>query len=73
VKQSSAKGREQKLVVHHLDGVTNWDKIIRVIRDELLVHPSRLAPCCKDCHKNQHKDEEVPAQCRAGTLEGEER
>jgi 5-methylcytosine-specific restriction endonuclease McrA len=50
VKQSSAKGREIRLDVHHLKRVTNWDRMFAVIREELLVSPEHLAPLCEQCH-----------------------
>jgi len=50
VKQSRAKGREQKIEVHHKDGVLNWDDIVEQIREQLLCDPSKLQPLCPDCH-----------------------
>ena len=49
VKQSSAKGREVKLDVHHLDGI-DWSGLCDLIRERLLQTPDRLAPACKACH-----------------------
>ena len=49
VKQSTAKGREVKLDVHHLDGI-DWDGLFDDIRRRLLHAPDRLAPLCKECH-----------------------
>ena len=49
VKQSTAKGREVRLDVHHLDGV-QWDGLFDDIRRRLLVDPKRLAPLCEKCH-----------------------
>ena len=54
VKNSRAKGREVYVEVHHLDGVTNWDKMFDVIRQELLVEPEGMTCLCKDCHKKEH-------------------
>jgi len=53
VKQSKAKGREQKVEVHHKDGVLNWDQIVDLIRDQLLCDPTKLETLCPTCHK-QH-------------------
>jgi predicted HNH restriction endonuclease len=53
VKQSTAKGREQKVEVHHKKGVTNWDRIIEVIREELLCDPEDLEVLCPDCHDEE--------------------
>lgn len=54
VKQSKAKGKEQKVEVHHKEGVGNWDKIIDVIRQELLCSPENLKALCPTCHKREH-------------------
>jgi predicted HNH restriction endonuclease len=51
VKQSKAKGKEQKVTVHHKKGVGNWDRIIQVIREELLCSPEHLEVLCPECHK----------------------
>jgi predicted HNH restriction endonuclease len=51
VKQSKAKGQEQKIEVHHKEGIGNWDKVIDVIREELLPDISLLEPLCPECHK----------------------
>ena len=53
VKQSTAKGKEQKVVVHHLDGV-EWENILAYIRRHLLVEPRKLVTLCPDCHKREH-------------------
>ena len=55
VKRSAAKGREQKIHVHHKDGITNWDKIVEVIREQLLVSPEKLECLCPEFHKKEHK------------------
>ena len=57
VKQSSAKGREVRLDVHHLDGC-DWDGLFAEIRRRLLHKPERLAPLCKECHRKMHEKEE---------------
>lgn len=50
VKQSKAKGKEQKIEVHHKDGVLNWDEIVRVIQEQILCDPSKLECLCPKCH-----------------------
>jgi 5-methylcytosine-specific restriction endonuclease McrA len=50
VKQSKAKGKEQQVHVHHKKGVCNWDKIIEVLREELLCDPKDLETLCPYCH-----------------------
>ena len=52
-KQSKAKGKEQKVQVHHKEGVLNWDELIEAIRAYLLTDPENLETLCPDCHK-QH-------------------
>lgn len=53
VKQSQAKGREQRLIVHHTEPV-NWDGLFDEIRRRLLHDPVKLAPVCPDCHDKLH-------------------
>jgi predicted HNH restriction endonuclease len=50
IKKSVKKGSEQKIEVHHKEGVCNWDKIIEVIREELLCSIDKLESLCPDCH-----------------------
>ena len=49
-KQSRAKGRLQKVEVHHLDGI-EWEKVIDYIYRHVLVDPHKLITVCPDCHK----------------------
>jgi len=53
VKQSKAKGKEQKVEVHHKEGVGNWDEIVQLIYDQLLCDPSKLEVLCPICHKEE--------------------
>jgi len=53
-KQSTAKGHEQKVEVHHLDGI-EWEQIIDYIFRHVLVDPSKLETICPDCHDKEHK------------------
>ena len=55
VKKSVKKGHEQKVVVHHKEGIGNWDKVIELIRLEILCNPEHLETLCPDCHK-KHKN-----------------
>ena len=50
VKQSKAKGKEQKVEVHHEHGICNWDEIIDVIEEQLLCDPEYLQVLCPQCH-----------------------
>jgi hypothetical protein len=54
VKQSKKKGHEKKVVVHHKEGVLNWDEIIECIRKNLLCSPDKLEVLCPDCHNKAH-------------------
>jgi hypothetical protein len=51
VKASQAKGKEQKLEVHHKNGVGNWDAVCNMIYEQLLCSPEKLEVLCPDCHK----------------------
>ena len=52
VKQSKAQGREQKVEVHHLqENGINWERVINVIREELL--NDNLEVLCPDCHREE--------------------
>ena len=53
VKQSTAKGKEVKLEVHHEPAVL-WDGLIDLIFARLLNVP--MFPLCKDCHKKRHEE-----------------
>lgn len=53
VKQSKAKGKEQKIEVHHKEGIANWNKVIELIQAELLVSPDKLESLCPTCHRNE--------------------
>ena len=48
-------GTSKNLHVHHIDPC-DFDKIIKIIRKQLLVSPKKLATYCKDCHKQVHDD-----------------
>jgi len=53
VKQSTAKGREVKIQVHHMDGI-DWDGIVDLFIERVLQTPDRLQPLCKPCHDKEH-------------------
>ena len=57
VKQSKAKGKEQKVIVHHKDGIGNWEKVIDLIFEEILCNPDKLEVLCPKCHKEKHDTE----------------
>ena len=50
VKKSQKKGFEQKVEVHHKEGVLNWDEMIESIRKNLLCSPDKLEALCPACH-----------------------
>jgi len=56
VKQSKARGKEQKVEVHHKKGVYVWNDIIELITEQLLCHPDDLETLCPDCHKELSLD-----------------
>jgi 5-methylcytosine-specific restriction endonuclease McrA len=49
-KQSVAKGREQKVEVHHKEGIGNWERVIDMIFAEILCDPANLETVCPECH-----------------------
>ena len=51
-KQSTAKGREQKVEVHHLNGI-EWENIIDYIFRHVLVNPKELETICPSCHSKE--------------------
>ena len=53
VKKSTAKGKEQKVEVHHKYGVDCWNDIIELIQDALLCDPEFLETLCPECHKKE--------------------
>lgn len=50
VKGSKAKGKEQKIDVHHKKGEIDWDKIVDNLRKDLLCPAEDLECLCPDCH-----------------------
>ena len=59
VKESKAKGREQKMEVHHRNGI-NWDGIVDSIIAAMLPDPSQLETICPECHKKEHNKDRSP-------------
>lgn len=55
VKQSVAKGKEQKVQVHHRLGVLNWDQLLNEIYRYLLPTIDKLITLCPDCHDKQER------------------
>ncbi|MBU0978072.1 MAG: hypothetical protein KKD18_06650 [Nanoarchaeota archaeon] len=53
VKQSKKKGHEQKIEVHHLEGIGNWDRVVEIIREEILCDTDKLKVVCPDCHEKE--------------------
>jgi predicted HNH restriction endonuclease len=56
VKQSTAKGKEVKVEVHHKSGIDNWAEIDEYIRKALL-NKDDMTVLCKGCHTNEHKED----------------
>ena len=57
-KGSAARGKEVKIQVHHREGICNWEKVIDIVYEEILVPPEKLEVLCVECHEKEH---EVPA------------
>ena len=51
-KQSKAKGREQKVEVHHKTGI-DWNGVCDLIRIKVLQKTEDLETLCIDCHKKK--------------------
>ena len=56
VKASTAKGHEQKLEVHHVDGI-NWDGLVDMFIRRVLPSIDRLEVLCPQCHDDEHHRE----------------
>lgn len=56
-KQSKAKGREQKVCVHHVKKINNWEKVINAVFREILCSPKKLETLCIECHNLEHQVE----------------
>ncbi len=54
IKQSTAKGREVKVCVHHRAGI-DWDGIVDLIIVRVLQTPADYEVLCEACHKKEHK------------------
>ena len=50
-KQSTAKGREVKVEVHHTNGI-DWEELIDLVYTKLLIAEYQVL--CSDCHKEHH-------------------
>jgi len=57
-KKSVAKGRVVKIEVHHKNGVSNWNEMYALIREQLLCNSSELEILCKDCHSRETKPDQ---------------
>lgn len=55
-KQSSAKGKEFRVEVHHRREAINWDQLAEYLRRNLLCEPDKLVTLCPDCHKAEHEE-----------------
>ena len=50
-KQTTKKGFEFKVQVHHKEGIKVWDEMIELIQKDLLCDPDKLQTLCTDCHR----------------------
>jgi len=53
-KQSTAKGKEVRLNVHHVNGI-DWDGVVDLIIERVLA--GELEVLCVSCHDKEHADE----------------
>jgi len=56
VKQSTAKGKEVSVEVHHLS-LIDWEYLIDLVYERLLQTPEDMTTLCKECHKIEHNPE----------------
>lgn len=49
-KQSTAKGKEFKVQVHHKHGIANWEAVIDAVFAHVLCDPAHLETLCEECH-----------------------
>lgn len=54
VKKSTAKGREIKVIVHHIDGV-RWTGTFHEAAGDMFCDASRLITLCPSCHEKEHE------------------
>lgn len=54
-KQSRAKGREVFVEVNHRNGI-EWEELINLVYERLLIDPAGLETLCVKCHDKLHKD-----------------
>lgn len=52
-KQTTKKGQEFKVEVHHIKGIKIWDNIIELIQQELLCNIDELQTLCRECHNKE--------------------
>jgi len=52
-KQSTAKGKELKVQVHHRNGI-DWDGLVDLVFERLLQTPEDYDVLCEACHLNRH-------------------
>ena len=55
-KGSSAKGREVKIEVDHVEPIA-WGQLAKAVREWLLVDPAKLRVLCKECHRRKTESE----------------
>ena len=49
-KQTTKRGQELNVEVHHIKGIDVWDNIIELIEEQLLCDIDKLQTLCVDCH-----------------------
>jgi hypothetical protein len=56
-KTSVAKGREMAVQAHHRRS-PDWQRVVNVIREELLPPPEDWEILCEPCHAKRHENDE---------------
>jgi 5-methylcytosine-specific restriction endonuclease McrA len=50
-KQTMVKGKEFRVQVHHMEGISNWESVIDSIYQNILCNPDYLQTLCDECHQ----------------------
>jgi 5-methylcytosine-specific restriction endonuclease McrA len=58
IKQSTAKGKEVSVQVHHKENEIDWDDLVKIIREKLLQDKDKLETLCLECHLKHHSKED---------------
>jgi 5-methylcytosine-specific restriction endonuclease McrA len=55
-KQSKAKGHEFNVMVHHKEGIANWEAVINAVYEHILCDIDKLETLCDECHDDREAE-----------------